>query len=99
MSTGSMTRRPRSFTRFTFGALALASVGLVLVVLAAAGVFSGSSTVGSVQLHLAAATTPVGGTANAQQDPFAELQRSAAAWGGESRPHVHHEDHYQDLRG
>ena len=35
MSTGSMTRRPRSFTRFTFAALAVASVGLVLIVLAA----------------------------------------------------------------
>jgi hypothetical protein len=70
MSTGSMTRRPRSFTRFTFAALAVAIVGLVLVVLAATGASSGSSTVGKVQLHLAAATTPVGGTANAQQDPF-----------------------------
>src|SRR5438270_1221165 len=70
MSTGSMTRRPRTFTRFTFAALAVAIVGLVLIVLAAAGAFSGSSTVGQVKLHLTAATTPAGGTPNAQQYPF-----------------------------
>src|SRR5689334_8106070 len=70
MSTGSMTRRPRSFTRSTFAALAVASVGLVLIVLAATGAFSGSSTVGQIKLHLTAATTPAGGTPNAQQYPF-----------------------------
>jgi hypothetical protein len=43
---------------------------LVVIVLAAAGVFSGSSTIGQVKLHLTAATTPAGGTANAQQYPF-----------------------------
>src|SRR5438270_9299733 len=70
MSTGSMTRRPRSFTRVTFSAFAVAIVGLVLIVLAATGTFSGSSTVGQVKLHLTAATTPAGGTPNAQQYPF-----------------------------
>jgi len=65
-----MTRRPRSFTRFTFAALAVASLGLVVIVLAATGAFSGSSTVGQVKLHLTAATTPAGGTTNAQQYPF-----------------------------
>src|SRR5437588_11953722 len=70
MATVSMTRRPRSFTRVTFPALAGAIVALVLIVLAATGTFSGSSTVGQVKLHLTAATTPAGGTPNAQQYPF-----------------------------
>lgn len=70
MSTGSMSRRPRSFTRFTFTVLAEASVGVVLIVLAATGALGGSSTAGQVKLHLPAARTPAGGTQNAQQYSF-----------------------------
>src|SRR5947209_10113450 len=64
--------RPRARSRVvTSGVAALAAAVVAVVVLAAVGTFSsGSSTVGQVQLHLAANTTPVGGTPNAQQDPF-----------------------------
>jgi hypothetical protein len=64
--------RPRARSRVVAsGAAALAAAVIAVIVLAAVGTFSsGSSTVGQVQLHLAANTTPVGGTPNAQQDPF-----------------------------
>jgi len=53
------------------GAGALAVAVLAVIVLAAAGVFNGSpNTLGQVDLHLTANTTPAGGTPNAQQDPF-----------------------------
>jgi hypothetical protein len=61
---------PRSRTSLAAGAVALAAAVIAVIVLAAAGAFSGSSTTGQVQLHLTAATTPAGGTPNAQQDPF-----------------------------
>jgi hypothetical protein len=61
---------PRSKTGLVAGAVALAGVVVVVIVLAIAGAFSGSSTSGQVTLHLSAATTPAGGTPNAQQDPF-----------------------------
>ncbi len=64
--------RPRERSRVvTSGVAALGAAVILVIVLAAVGAFnSGSSTVGQVQLHLAANTTPVGGTPNAQQDPF-----------------------------
>jgi hypothetical protein len=62
---------PRPKSRALLAGVPVAVAVLFVIVLAAAGVFSGgSSTVGHVQLHLTAATTPAGGTPNAQQDPF-----------------------------
>src|SRR6202008_3541938 len=59
--------RPR--THFLFSGAALAVAALVLIVLAAAGVFgSGSSTIGHVKLVTTASTTPA--TPNAQTEPF-----------------------------
>jgi hypothetical protein len=59
--------RPRTPILFSGAALAIAA--LVLIVLAAAGVFSsGSSTIGHVKLVTTASTTPAG--ASAQTDPF-----------------------------
>jgi hypothetical protein len=60
--------QPKS--RRLLGALPVALAVVAVILLAATGAFSGSSTVGKVQLHLTAATTPAGGTPNAQQDPF-----------------------------
>ena len=62
--------RVRAKARPLLAGAPLAVAAVVVIVLAAAGVFSGSSTVGQVQLHLTAATTPAGGTPNAEQDPF-----------------------------
>src|ERR671923_2402946 len=58
---------PRSRTGLVAGAVALAGAVVVVIVLAIAGAFSGgSSTTGTGSLHLTAATTPAGGTPNAQ---------------------------------
>jgi hypothetical protein len=62
--------RPQPKSRALLAGVPIAVAVLVVIVLAVAGVFSGSSNVGKVQLHLSAATTPTGGTSNAQQDPF-----------------------------
>jgi hypothetical protein len=51
-------------------AAALGAAVIAVIVLAAVGVFSGSSTVGQVKLQLTAARTPAGGTSNAQMYPF-----------------------------
>ena len=63
---------PRAKSRLVVsGVAALAVAVIAVIVLAAVGTFnSSSSTVGQVRLHLTANTTPVGGTPNAQQDPF-----------------------------
>jgi hypothetical protein len=62
------TRPQTRYRAVAGGATALAVVVLAVIVLAAVGVFNGSpTTVGTVQLHLAANTTPAGATA---QDPF-----------------------------
>jgi hypothetical protein len=61
--------RTRPRPRILFSSAALAIAALILIVLAAAGVFSsGSSTIGHVKLVTTASTTPTGG--NAQTDPF-----------------------------
>jgi hypothetical protein len=70
MSARDLTRNLRSRARTTVTALTVATAGLVLIVLAATGAFNGSNTVGQVTLHLTAATSPAGGTSNAQQYPF-----------------------------
>jgi hypothetical protein len=60
---------PAHRRRYALGAAALAAVGLVLIVLAAAGVFSGgSSAVGKVKVATTATTSPA--TPNSQQYPF-----------------------------
>jgi hypothetical protein len=58
-------------SRYSIAGMALAAVGLVLVVLAATGVFTGgSSTVGKVNVVTTASPTPAPSTANSQQYPF-----------------------------
>src|SRR4051812_18824104 len=69
MSPGLVSRPPRPSTRTRILAAGIAGIGLVLIVLAAAGVFSGgSNTVGTVQIENTAATTPA--TPDANTDPF-----------------------------
>ena len=64
-----MLSKTRLTTRASIAGAALAVAGLVLVLLAATGVFSsGSSTIGHVKLVTTANTTPP--TPNAQTDPF-----------------------------
>src|SRR3954454_23894394 len=60
---------PAQRRRYALGGAALAAVGLVLIVLAAAGVFSdGSSTVGQVKVATTATSAPA--TPTSQQYPF-----------------------------
>jgi hypothetical protein len=72
MSTGGMTRRIRQGNRITVAALALAVVGLVLVILATTGAFNGSNNnVGTVSAGTAPATsTGTSAAPSSQQDPF-----------------------------
>jgi hypothetical protein len=72
MSTGGMTRRIGPGNRITVAAVAVAVVGLVLVILAVTGVFSGSNNnVGTVSAGTAPATsTGAGAAPSSQQDPF-----------------------------
>jgi len=60
---------PAQRRRYALGGAALAAVGLVLIVLAAAGVFSdGSSTVGQVKVATTATSAPA--TPTSQEYPF-----------------------------
>jgi hypothetical protein len=61
------TAPPRAKPRVLLAAAPLAAAVIAVIVLAATGAFSGSSTVGTVQLHLAASTAPAGAS---QQEPF-----------------------------
>jgi hypothetical protein len=72
VSIGDMTRRTQPGTRITVAAIALALVGLVLVILALTGVFSGSNnSVGTVSAGAAPATsTGTSAAPSSQQDPF-----------------------------
>jgi hypothetical protein len=68
---GLQSRPARVYTRTEVGAAVLAAVGLVLIVLAAAGVFSGgSSTTGQVKVVTPASASPAPSTPNAQTEPF-----------------------------
>jgi hypothetical protein len=69
MSSGFVSQQNRPSARATAVGTGVAAIGLVLIVLAVAGVFSGgSSTIGHVQIENAAATTPA--TPDANMDPF-----------------------------
>jgi hypothetical protein len=67
VSTRDLTRNIRSSTNTRVAGVSVALVGLVLIVLAAVGVFSSSSALGNVSL-VTTSTTPQ--TPNAQTDPF-----------------------------
>jgi hypothetical protein len=67
MLIGDMTRRTPPGTRIKIGGIGAAAIAIALIVLAAAGVFSSSSALGSVTLNTTS-TTPK--TPNAQTDPF-----------------------------
>jgi hypothetical protein len=61
--------------KYTLAGAALAAVGLILILLAAAGVFSGGSeTIGNVKVFTTASTSPSssGSKSNSQQYPFGE---------------------------
>jgi hypothetical protein len=62
-----MTRRIRQGTRTTVAAVAVATVGLVLIILAATGVFNSSTALGDVTLMT---TSVAPQSSNAQMDPF-----------------------------
>jgi hypothetical protein len=67
MSSGGLTRRIRPGTRTTVAAFAVATVGLVLIIMAGTGVFSSSTALGDVGL---VATSVAPQSPNAQMDPF-----------------------------
>jgi hypothetical protein len=67
MAIGDLTRSGRPGTRIRVAAFATAGLGLVLVVLAVAGVFSGSAAYGQVSL-VTASKAPA--SSNAETDPF-----------------------------
>jgi len=74
MSSGLMTRRDRPGTRTTIAGVAVAVVGLVVIILAATGAFSSSSALGDVTL-VTKSVAPQ--SPNAQMDPFGAPKAAA----------------------